>query len=152
MFALESILLRGVVYVEGIGGGVDSVPGVELEDVVIFFEVAGTELEGLGAFEVVGRGVGAVGGDGGGGDVGGYVLNFGEGEKRLFGGGSDSGRAGGCEGFVEGEGCERGRGGSGLLHCGCGGGIWKRRSNGYCLLRIVWMSVVGPRVEVSRVQ
>lgn len=57
MFALESVLLRTVVCVEGIGGGVDSVPGVELEDVVVFFEVAGAELEGLRALEVVGGGV-----------------------------------------------------------------------------------------------
>lgn len=57
MFALESVLLRSVVCVEGIGGGVDSVPGVELEDVVVFFEVAGAELEGLGALEVIGGGV-----------------------------------------------------------------------------------------------
>lgn len=57
MLALEGVLLRGVFGVEGIGGGVDAVPGVELEDVVGFFEVTGAELEGFGALEVVGGGV-----------------------------------------------------------------------------------------------
>lgn len=83
-----------------------------------------------------------MGGNGGGRDVGGYVLNFGEGKRRLFGGGGDSGRAGGGEDFVKGEGCERWRGGGGLRHCRCRGGVWKRRSKGYCLVSIVWGSVV----------
>lgn len=44
------------------GGGVDVVPGVEFEGVIGGEEVAGAELEGGAAFEVVGRVVGAVGG------------------------------------------------------------------------------------------
>ena len=53
--------------------GLDVVPGVEFEDVVAFFEVALAELEGVGAFGVVGGVVGAVWWGvcalGGGGDV-----------------------------------------------------------------------------------
>ena len=61
------------------GVGLDVVPGVEFVDVVADFEVAGAELEGGRAFEVVGGGVGAVGGEVRGSDVRGDVLDCGEG-------------------------------------------------------------------------
>ena len=61
--------------------------GTLLEDRVAFFEVAGAELEGVGALEVVGGVVGAVGRDGGGLDVSSYGLDLGECRGRRWGGG-----------------------------------------------------------------
>lgn len=74
--ALRAVLLLR----EGEVGAVDDhvVPGVELEDIVAFFEVARAEGEGVGAFLVVGGVVGARGrnaeGCDGGGDAVGIVF------------------------------------------------------------------------------
>ena len=71
--------------VGGWKGGLTVVPGVVAEDFVGVLEVAGAELEGVGAFECIGRVVAPLEGDLGWLHVCGYVLDVGEAESGRLG-------------------------------------------------------------------